>query len=50
MIALTEIEVDLEKDITHRTRKDNGFVSNNPRVEQLHKVLQQLSQDKVVSI
>ena len=36
-----------EKHCLHNSRKDNGFVSNNPKVEQLHKVLQQLSPDKV---
>ena len=39
-----------EKHCLHNARKDNGFVSNNPKVEQLHKVLQQLSPDKVVAI
>ena len=40
----------IEKHCLHNARKDSGFVSNNPRVEQLQKVLQQLSQDKVVAI
>ena len=35
---------------SYNSRKDNGFVSNIPRIEQLHKVLQQLSPDKVVAI
>ena len=39
-----------ERHHSHNSRKDNGFVSNNPRVEWLHKVLQQLSPDKVVAI
>ena len=38
------------KHCPHNARKDNGFVSNNPRIEQLHKVLQQLGPDKVVAI
>ena len=39
-----------ERHCSYNSRKDNGFVSNNPRVEQLDKVLQQLSLDKVVAI
>ena len=39
-----------EKHYLHNTRKNNGFVSNNPKVEWLYKVLQQLSPDKVVAI
>ena len=39
-----------EKHCLHNARKDNGFVSNNPRIEWLHKVLKQLSPDKVVAI
>ena len=45
------IEVGLEKKhCLHNARKDNGFVINNPRIEWLHKVLQQLSPDNVVAI
>ena len=39
-----------EKQCLHNTRKDNGFVSNNLRIEWLHKVLKQLSPYKVVAI
>ena len=41
IIALTVIEVGLEKNIMLMV-----FVSGNPRVEQFHRVLQQLSPDK----
>ena len=51
MIAFTVIEVGLEKKhCLYNARKDNGFVSNNPRIEQFHKVLQQVGPDKLVAI
>ena len=34
----------------HNARKDNGLVSNNPKIKQYHRVLQQLSPDKLVAV
>ena len=39
-----------EKHCLHNARKGNGFVSNNPKLERLYKVLQPLSPNKVVAI
>ena len=39
-----------EKHCLHNARKDNGLVSNNPKIKQYHRVLQQLSPDKLVAI
>ena len=48
---MTKLEVGLEKKhCLHNARKDTGFVSNNPRIELYHNVLQQLSPDKLVAI
>ena len=50
MIVLTVIEVGLEKNSLHNVRKDKGLVNNNPKIKQYHRVLQQLSQDKLVAV
>ena len=39
-----------EKHCLHNARKDNGLVSSNSKIKQYHRVLQQLSPDKLVAI